>query len=403
MGRFLNPNNDAFQTALNSKIYVDKTGMLDITNQLLNTRQAFVCNSRPRRFGKSITADMLSAYYSKGCDSRQMFADLQISQMESFSKHLNRYDVIHFDVQWCMQDAGGADQTVAYLNKYILEELKETYLEIIPDDVENVYGAMSRIHEKTGNKFIVIIDEWDVLIRDEANNKAVQEEYIDFLRGMFKGIEPTKFISLAYLTGILPIKRVKTQSSRNNFDEYTMLDAAELSPYIGFTEEEVKNLCKRYDRKFEEVKRWYDGYVLGDRHIYNPKAVVSVLMRGTFRSYWSQTSTYEVVLPLINMDFDGLRTAIIEMLSGDYVAVDVSNFQNDTIHFSDRDDALTYLIHLGYNCSPSSRHPAICWRQHWIEMQKRWQRESTEFIQNTFQRFSIMMKIHSAVSLRLHT
>lgn len=348
MGRFLNPNNDAFQTALNSKIYVDKTGMLDITNQLLNTRQAFVCNSRPRRFGKSITADMLSAYYSKGCDSRQMFADLQISQMESFSKHLNRYDVIHFDVQWCMQDAGGADQTVAYLNKYILEELKETYLEIIPDDVENVYGAMSRIHEKTGNKFIVIIDEWDVLIRDEANNKAVQEEYIDFLRGMFKGIEPTKFISLAYLTGILPIKRVKTQSALNNFDEYTMLDAAELSPYIGFTEEEVKNLCKQYDRNFEEVKRWYDGYVLGDRHIYNPKAVVSVLMRGTFRSYWSQTSTYEVVLPLINMDFDGLRAAIIEMLSGDYVAVDVSNFQNDTIHFSDRDDVLTYLIHLGY-------------------------------------------------------
>ena len=291
---------------------------------------------------------MLSAYYSKGCDSRQMFADLQISQMESFSKHLNRYDVIHFDVQWCMQDAGGADQTVAYLNKYILEELKETYLEIIPDDVENVYGAMSRIHEKTGNKFIVIIDEWDVLIRDEANNKAVQEEYIDFLRGMFKGIEPTKFISLAYLTGILPIKRVKTQSALNNFDEYTMLDAAELSPYIGFTEEEVKNLCKQYDRNFEEVKRWYDGYVLGDRHIYNPKAVVSVLMRGTFRSYWSQTSTYEVVLPLINMDFDGLRAAIIEMLSGDYVAVDVSNFQNDTIHFSDRDDVLTYLIHLGY-------------------------------------------------------
>ena len=348
MGRFLNPNNDAFQTALNSKIYVDKTGMLDITNQLLNTRQAFVCNSRPRRFGKSITADMLSAYYSKGCDSRQMFADLQISQMESFYKHLNRYDVFHFDVQWCMQDAGGADQTVAYLNKYILEELKETYLEIIPDDVENVYGAMSRIHEKTGNKFIVIIDEWDVLIRDEANNKAVQEEYIDFLRGMFKGIEPTKFISLAYLTGILPIKRVKTQSALNNFDEYTMLDAAELSPYIGFTEEEVKNLCKQYDRNFEEVKRWYDGYVLGDRHIYNPKAVVSVLMRGTFRSYWSQTSTYEVVLPLINMDFDGLRAAIIEMLSGDYVAVDVSNFQNDTIHFSDRDDVLTYLIHLGY-------------------------------------------------------
>ena len=200
----------------------------------------------------------------------------------------------------------------------------------------------------TGNKFIVIIDEWDILIRDEANNRDEQENYINFLRGMFKGTEPTRFISLAYLTGILPIKKMKTQSALNNFDEFTMLDAGALASYIGFTELEVEKLCDKYHKDFAEVKRWYDGYVLENQQVYNPKAVVSVMLRGNFQSYWSQTGTYEVVVPLINMDFDGLKQAIIEMVSGSTVEVDTGTFQNDTVSFSSRDDVITYLIHLGY-------------------------------------------------------
>ena len=200
----------------------------------------------------------------------------------------------------------------------------------------------------TGNKFIVIIDEWDILIRDEANNRDEQENYINFLRGTFKGTEPTRFISLAYLTGILPIKKMKTQSALNNFDEFTMLDAGALASYIGFTELEVEKLCDKYHKDFAEVKRWYDGYVLENQQVYNPKAVVSVMLRGNFQSYWSQTGTYEVVVPLINMDFDGLKQAIIEMVSGSTVEVDTGTFQNDTVSFSSRDDVITYLIHLGY-------------------------------------------------------
>lgn len=207
---------------------------------------------------------------------------------------------------------------------------------------------MSEIYTVTGNKFIVIIDEWDILIRDEANNRDEQENYINFLRGMFKGTEPTRFISLAYLTGILPIKKMKTQSALNNFDEFTMLDAGALASYIGFTELEVEKLCDKYHKDFAEVKRWYDGYVLENQQVYNPKAVVSVMLRGNFQSYWSQTGTYEVVVPLINMDFDGLKQAVIEMVSGSTVEVDTGTFQNDTVSFSSRDDVITYLIHLGY-------------------------------------------------------
>ena len=348
MGRFLNPDYSAFETALNSEIYIDKTGLLAYTNKVINTKQAFICNSRPRRFGKSVTADMLTAYYSKGCDSADIFADYEISHAGDFRQHLNKYDVIHLDIQWCLAPAKGAAGVVSYIEKSVIAELKEKYPNIISEETVSLPEAMSEIYTVTGNKFIVIIDEWDILIRDEANNRDEQENYINFLRGMFKGTEPTRFISLAYLTGILPIKKMKTQSALNNFDEFTMLDAGALASYIGFTELEVEKLCDKYHKDFAEVKRWYDGYVLENQQVYNPKAVVSVMLRGNFQSYWSQTGTYEVVVPLINMDFDGLKQAIIEVASGLTVEVDTGTFQNDTVSFSSRDDVITYLIHLGY-------------------------------------------------------
>ena len=351
MGRFLNPKNTAFADVLNSKIYVDKSELLDYTNSVINTTSKFICNSRPRRFGKSVTADMLSAYYSKGCNSQEMFSKLKISQKDSFETYRNRYDVIHIDIQWFLDPLNGSEGMVEKIQKSVYEELKEAYPEILGanSSIENnVPDALSVITEKTGNRFVVIIDEWDVLIRDEAQNKKVQEEYIDFLRRLFKGAEPAKYIALAYLTGILPIKRYKTQSALNNFDEYTMLGAGQLAPYIGFTEDEVIALCDTYHMDFKEVKRWYDGYTMEGQHVYNPRAVVSVMLRGNFQSYWSQTGTFESIKPYINMDFDGLKTAIIEMISGAAIGVNTTSFQNDMITFQNKDDVITLLIHLGY-------------------------------------------------------
>lgn len=348
MGRFLNPENSAFQVALNSEIYVDKTGLLGYTNKVMNTLQGYICNSRPRRFGKSMTANMLTAYYSKGCDSEKMFSNLEISKNPDFKKHLNQYDVIHLDIQWCIEPAGGADFVISYITEKTIEELKKYYPNILTKEITSLPEALSNIHGATEAKFIIIIDEWDVFIRDKANNKKVQEDYINFLRGLFKGTEPTKYIQLAYLTGILPIKKLRTQSALNNFDEFTMLDAKIFAPYIGFTEEEVKGICNKYEKDFDELKRWYDGYLLENCHVYNPKAVVNFMTWGRFQSYWSQTGTYESILPLITMDFDGLKTATIQMISGASVALDVNTFQNDMVTFTGKDDVLTLLIHLGY-------------------------------------------------------
>lgn len=348
MGLFVNPDNSAFQAALNAKIYVDKTGLINYTNSVLESTDAFICNSRPRRFGKSITADMLTAYYSKGCDSEKMFSGLEIAKSKDFKTYLNRYDVIHFDMQWCMEPAGSPEKVISFIVKSVLSELRDLYPDTIPENIVSLPEALSIINVTEKKKFIVIIDEWDVFIRDEAANQKIQDEYINFLRGMFKGNLPTRYIALVYLTGILPIKKIKTQSALNNFDEFTMLSANELAPYTGFTEKEVKKLCEKHNQDFEKVKQWYDGYYLEDCHIYNPKAVVSVMTKGKFQSYWSKTGTYDAIVPLINMDFDGLKTAIITMISGSPVEVDISCFQNDMINFASKDDVLTYLIHLGY-------------------------------------------------------
>lgn len=359
MGRFVNSGNSAFQVALNSEIYVDKTGLLAYTNKVMDTTAKFICNSRPRRFGKSITADMLTAYYCKGCSSEEMFSSLEIGQAPDFTKYLNRYDVIHLDIQWCMEPAGGPENVVSYITEKTILELRNYYPEILPDSISSLPEALSCINTATGQKFVVIIDEWDVLIRDASTDLIVQEEYINFLRGMFKGSEPTKYIQLAYLTGILPIKKIKTQSALNNFAEFTMTDARIFSRYIGFTEEEVRMLCEKYHRDFSKTKHWYDGYLLEQYQVYNPKAVVELMIWNKFQSYWSDTGTYEAIVPLINMDFDGLKTAIIEMLSGNSVEIDPTTFQNDMVNFTCRDDILTCLIHLGYLGYDQDTHSAF--------------------------------------------
>ena len=343
MAIFLNPNNANFNEAVHSKIYVDKTGLIEYTNSVISTTAKFICNSRPRRFGKSMTADMLCAYYSKGCDSRELFQSYSISSCSTFEKYLNQYDVIHIDVQWCKDQVENINEIVNYIKESCMHELQNEYSDIDYTGIISLSGTLSKINDETGHRFVVIIDEWDVLIRDNANNKKLQEEYIDFLKGLFKGSQPSRYIALAYLTGILPIKRTMTQSALNNFDEYTMLNSGPLASFIGFTEEEVKRLSVTYNIDFNRIKKWYDGYYLNRQHVYNPKAVVSLFTLGVF-----QSSSYESINSLIQMNFDGLKEAVLEMLSGNEVKMQTTSFQNDMVSFKNKDDVLTALVHLGY-------------------------------------------------------
>ena len=345
MGTYLNPGNEGFATVRRGT-YVDKSGLIDIVNGTIDTKQKLTCISRPRRFGKSIAAQMLCAYYDKGCDSSQLFDDLEIAGKASYHEHLNRYDVIYVDITDIIGITRGQD-ILAFINENLKREIAETY------SVKEEYAlndTMIKAVEKTGNKFIAIIDEWDAPVRDNAFTGKEQKEYLEFLRMLFKSSGKTdKIFAAAYMTGILPIKKDGSQSAISEFEEYNMLGQKDFEPYVGFTEEEVRSLCQESDVDFDKMKRWYDGYSLQYiKSIYNPNSVMHAIRNKSFKSYWQMSSAADSLLSYINMDFDGLGEMIPELLGGKEIVVEVNDFQNDVRSLTSKDDVLTLLIHFGY-------------------------------------------------------
>jgi hypothetical protein len=346
MGDFLNKGNEGFRTIRRGK-YVDKSGIISFVNQKLDTNEKLICVSRPRRFGKSFAAKMLSAYYDKSCDSRSLFEDLKIASDPSFEEHLNKYDVIYLDMTWFISVAGDVKTVVSDVQEKVIEEL----LGIYPDvkKKSTLSEVLSSICKITGNKFIFIIDEWDALFREAKNDEEIQKEYIQLLRGIFKSSFTDETIAAAYITGILPIKKYGTQSAMTDFREYSMLTPKKLAEYVGFTETEVKSLCADYDMSFEDIKHWYDGYTLGKiTSVYNPCSVMQAIENDSIESYWTQSETYESLKFYIDMDFDGLKEAIVQMLGGANIKVDVIGFTNDMVNLRSRDEVLALLVHLGY-------------------------------------------------------
>ncbi len=349
MGQYLNPDNLGFASAVNSQIYVDKTGMLDYLNQVIGTEQRYVCVSRPRRFGKSIAARMAAAYYSRGGRSEALFSKYEIAKSRDFKKNLNQYPVIHLDIAELKVTMPKGEDLAVYLQKCVIEELRKEYSLSDKRDEISLPLALAEINERTKDRFIIIIDEWDAVFREDLHNQKVQDAYIDLLRGLFKGEKSHRFTALAYLTGILPIKRYNSESALNNFREHTMISPKRLAKYAGFTEDEVRSLCRQYDMNFSEAQRWYDGYGFRSiKHIYCPNSVANAMFDGEFNSYWTGTVAYESLKSYITLDKDGLKEDVIRLLAGERCKVNAEKFENDLTRIGSRDDVLTILIHLGY-------------------------------------------------------
>lgn len=347
MGIYLNPGNEGF-AVIRSSTYVDKSGLIALINDTINTKQKLICVSRPRRFGKSYAAQMLCAYYDKTCDSSALFEDLKIASGEEFNrdyeKYRNKYDVIYLDMTNILGKVGSVN-IIPFIEKQVTEELLNEYPELTEGRAFD--DTLINTVTLTGNKFVMIMDEWDAPIRE---NPAIQKEYLHFLRTLFKSSGTTdKIFAAAYMTGILPIKKDGSQSAISDFQEFTMLNPWKFAEYVGFTEAEVKSLCEQYGGDFSRMKQWYDGYALEDAgSVYNPNSVMSALRYGKYRSYWTETSAASSLMGYIGMDFDGLSRTIAELLGGVEAAVDTNGFANDLVTFRGRDDVLTLLIHLGY-------------------------------------------------------
>ena len=359
MGTYINKGNNAFRDIVSHE-YIDKTSLIPLINATLNSENRYSCVTRCRRFGKSMAAKMLCAYYDKSCDSRELFVGLKVEQDKSFETYLNRYCVIYLDVTSFTARPELRVNIVRNIQDKIIKELRDEFPDVKYDEGFDLMDTLAAIHQATGEKFFFIIDEWDAICREFPDRQkmkgdpasvspTIMDEYVMLLRRLFKTQDSDEVFAGAYLTGILPIKRYNTESALNNFCEYSMIDPAYLAPCYGFTEDEVRALANQHNASMDNLKMWFDGYTIGsEKSIYNPYSVMRSLQRGICRSYWTTTGAYDSVITYIQMNFDGLKDDIIRMLAGEHVYVDTTEFLNDMHIVRSKNDVLTALIHLGY-------------------------------------------------------
>ena len=362
MGTYLNLGNAGFQSARNGE-YVDKSGLIGIVNRTLFTKRRFSCVTRSRRFGKSMAAEMLCAYYDHSCDSRGLFADLEIASDPTFEKHLNKYAVLYLDMTNFMGDLKD-NKIVDKIKHKLRSELLATYPDVVVAEDDDFMDALLKVHAATGDTFFFIIDEWDAICREFNPGSTAMDDYVNWLRRMFKTVNANDVFAGGYMPGILPIKKYDTQSALNNFVEYPMVKAGPLSPFFGFTKDEVRSLAEKHGMDFEELESWYDGYQIGRQlSMFNPNSVMMAVYNDCCDNYWASTGAYDAVVTYIQMNFEGLKDDIIRMLAGERCHVDPTGFGNDMHQIRSKDDVLTVLIHLGYLSFDRSKYE--CYIPNW--------------------------------------
>ena len=370
MGTYLNPGKAAFEEAVNSEIYVDKTEMIGFLNSVVRTKQKYVSVSRPRRFGKTMAADMICAYYDRKADSRELFEARKLKtgwvpeRTQAWDAYLGKFDVIRLVMTKFFKKNISVENALANMQRLVVRDIKKAYPDADYYDESSLIQTIEDVYTSDESQLVIVIDEWDAVFRVRQDDREGQTEYLDFLRDLLKDNE---HIALAYMTGILPIKKYGEHSALNMFTEYSMEAPRQLAVYTGFTENEVKALCIKYGMDYKEVSSWYDGYIISDRiepdkraayrqgrydghkiAIYSPLSVVESMTTGQIRNYWNKTETYEALAEYIRKDFDGLKDAVALLMDGGRLPIDTSSYQNDMTTFHSRDDVLSLLIHLGY-------------------------------------------------------
>lgn len=282
-------------------------------------------------------------------------------------RYLNQFDVIKIVMTDFIKEKIDVEKSLEKMQKLIVRDLKKQYSDVDYFDTDDLIQSMEDVYSELGKSFVIIIDEWDAVFRERKNDKDGQTLYLDFLRDWLKD---KSYVALAYMTGILPIKKYGKHSALNMFDEYSIIAPLQFARYTGFTEEEVKDLCQKYRRMFDTIKEWYDGYEVSDiippdpgyeeqkmtgkekeakkYSLYSPLSVVKAVSNGVIQNYWNKTESYEALAEYIRMNYDGLKDAVVLMMDGGSVKVNLGTYQNDMTTFNGRDDVLALLIHLGY-------------------------------------------------------
>ena len=348
MGIFINRGNAAFRQYTNGE-YVDKTDLIAYVNTTVDTADKLTCVSRPRRFGKSMAAQMIYAYYDKSCDSHDLFSRFKISRDESFEKHLNKYPAIYIDITDFTTRYAGKDNIVGLMQAAVIKDILKAYPNVEADEDDDLMDVLLNVNIATGEKFVMVIDEWDALCREAVNKPKLMDDYVNLLRRLFRGNTATVF-ACVYMTGILPIKRYGTQSALNDFREFSMASPRQLAGYSGFTEDEVHTLCDKYGMDYAEMKGWYDGYSFGPDYpsVFNPNSVMQACRSRFYDNYWGRTSAFETLQQYIDLNMTGVQESLERLVRGEATKVSVLRFGFDVDSIGSDDELLTLFIHLGY-------------------------------------------------------
>lgn len=348
MGQVLNTCGSVFERTVRTPTYVDQSGMLGILNGFIDDpSQKYVCVTRPRGFGKSVTAQMLTAYYSRGSTIGRLFDDMEISKCPSYEKHLKAHHVIELDVRYFYLSAGrDGGKMIDAIEGTVLADLREAFPAFDFGDCHQLAPVLLGLQDELHESFIFVIDEWDAILRINPADKEGRKKYFDFLTVLLKD---RPYVSLAYMTGILPPKVNDWSCDLGVFDVYSMIEPGCFSAYTGFSHDEVLKLCSASAMDPATIGDWYGGYCGdGGAEFFNPFSVAKACRDHGIACYRERTETSEALQSLILSDLQGLNDAVERLVSGDEILIDPGLCRCQMTGFTSLDDVLTLLVHLGY-------------------------------------------------------
>ena len=331
-----------FQKVLNNRIYVDKSLLIEKTNDMIGRDNCYVCITRPRRFGKTINVSMLGAYYTVGNDVQNLFKGLKIENSDSFKKHLNKHHVIYIDFSRMPDQCKGFDDYLTAIQVRLKRDMRDAFqVDIFEDD------SIQEILNKVNENFIFLLDEWDSIFYEGFMSEEDKKNYLKFLKGLLKD-QP--YVELAFMTGVLPIAKYSAGSELNMFEEFSFLNDCKFEDFYGFGEEEVKELCKVHPKpSYEELKYWYDGYYKNDEtSLFNPRSVSLALQNEYCKNYWTETGPMNEIANVVEHNVDEVREDIVRMVSGIPVEVELDGYGATQLELNSRDEILSAMVVYGF-------------------------------------------------------
>lgn len=346
MSYFLNniDKKNEFTLMCTEDYFVDKTELISKINTKVNRKERFVCITRPRRFGKSVNATMLASYYAKNLDTKDIFDKLTVSKCNSYEEHLNKHNVIYISFNTGNDTFKTYAEYKEHFVSRLVSDIKEYCADVKPTDL--LSEMLDTAYKKLGEGFIFIIDEWDYIF-DMNFSDDEKKNFLNFLTDILKD---KSYVELAYMTGILPIAKYSSKSALNMFIEFSAMEDDLYGHFFGFTEKEVKALCKKQSAlSLEELSEWYNGYYLDDNtKIYNPRSIVCALESGKCRSYWTNTGKMDDIIKCVQKNVDSVKEDIVRMINGEEIRITLSGFSSEKMEFNTKEQIFSAMVILGF-------------------------------------------------------